>query len=558
VPYAGTLQAWCESREGCIATPLTTVLVELMDHHGFTAADARAYLADRLGFAGDPFSDTTIPTAQFVLSDARAALDHGNGLAAWVARFIAWLQDGGTPPEGIPTPAPEPAPASYIISTSAGGGGSISPVSVTVNHGATTSFTVTPDAGYGIDTVIGCGGSLVGNTYTTGAVTADCAVSVTFALPVVSLANNTVLEGNSTTTKLTFTVSLSTQAIGNVTVDYVTSNSNSTATGGSACGGGVDYLTSSGTLTISSSTTSNTVVVTVCGDTDFEPNETLTLTLSNVSANATLGTATATGTIANDDPGGLNDTGITACRDYAYVPGSGIHNNVDCAAAGATQTVNGTETANGLDPVPAGQDAHYGRDANPLTNDDADGHAGFSFTKLDASGTPLADQSANYATTPWSCVLDNVTGLMWEVKMNDNANLHHKDWTYTWYNSNAASYGGSVGTAAGGSCGGMVAAGCDTEKFVVAVNAVTLCGHDDWRLPNPEELQSIADLSRANPAIDTGFFPNTETWWYWSSSLSEPDRLGSWAVAFSSGNSNDSWIGGGFFAAHVRLVRAAQ
>ena len=59
----------------------------------------------------------------------------------------------------------------------------------------------------------------------------------------------------------------------------------------------------------------------------------------------------------NNITGKLNDTGITACGDAS-------NNNLDCP-------VNDYH----------GQDAEYGRDATH--NDDSDGHAGFSFTKLD-------------------------------------------------------------------------------------------------------------------------------------------------------------------------------
>ncbi|MGX9728587.1 MAG: InlB B-repeat-containing protein [Candidatus Electronema sp. VV] len=74
-----------------------------------------------------------------------------------------------------------PFSSRFTVTPSAGTGGSISPATPqTVNHGATTSFTVTPDIGYIIDTVSGCGGTLSGNTYTTGAITANCAVTASF------------------------------------------------------------------------------------------------------------------------------------------------------------------------------------------------------------------------------------------------------------------------------------------------------------------------------------------------------------------------------------------
>lgn len=73
---------------------------------------------------------------------------------------------------------------SYTISATAGDNGSASPASASVNQGSTTTITVTPDTGFQIDTVSGCGGSLAGNTYTTGVITADCTVTASFvAIP---------------------------------------------------------------------------------------------------------------------------------------------------------------------------------------------------------------------------------------------------------------------------------------------------------------------------------------------------------------------------------------
>jgi uncharacterized repeat protein (TIGR01451 family) len=49
-----------------------------------------------------------------------------------------------------------------------------------VIEGETTQFTITPDNGYQIQSVSGCNGNLVGNTYTTGPIMGDCAVTAFF------------------------------------------------------------------------------------------------------------------------------------------------------------------------------------------------------------------------------------------------------------------------------------------------------------------------------------------------------------------------------------------
>lgn len=74
----------------------------------------------------------------------------------------------------------EQSSASFAVSASAGTGGGINPSSVMVTQGATTSFDVTQDTGYTIDTVTGCGGNLDGDTYTTGAITEACTVRAAF------------------------------------------------------------------------------------------------------------------------------------------------------------------------------------------------------------------------------------------------------------------------------------------------------------------------------------------------------------------------------------------
>lgn|GEM_PF-5205818 len=68
----------------------------------------------------------------------------------------------------------------YSVTASADSNGTISPEVTIVAHGSSTNFTVTPDIGYRIGSISGCGGTLLGNIYTTGAIFAPCTVSVNF------------------------------------------------------------------------------------------------------------------------------------------------------------------------------------------------------------------------------------------------------------------------------------------------------------------------------------------------------------------------------------------
>ena len=216
----------------------------------------------------------------------------------------------------------------------------------------------------------------------------------------------------------------------------------------------------------------------------------------------------------------LNDTGIGWCagraQNFRACPGDGYH----------------------------WQDAQDGRDAHQ--NEDSDGHAGFSFTKLDGNGNPLAASA-----TSWSCVRDNVTGLTWEVKTDDGG-LRDKGWSYTWYNPDATANGGFAGYQNGGSCSGSA---CDTHAFAQAVNSQGLCGARDWRLPSDQELLSIVSNDRTYPAIDTAWFPNAQVSWFWSSSPGAYYSYSAWLVDFGYGYVFGGGKGG---ARYVRLVRGGQ
>ena len=109
------------------------------------------------------------------------------------------------------------------------------------------------------------------------------------ALPALSVADARADEGGT----LSFAVTLDAAATGDVTVDYATSDGTATA--------GADYAATSGTLTFAAGETAKAVEVAALADADAEGDETLTIALSNASG-ASIGTALATGTVANVAP----------------------------------------------------------------------------------------------------------------------------------------------------------------------------------------------------------------------------------------------------------------
>ena len=153
--------------------------------------------------------------------------------------------------------------------------------------------------------------------------------------PSFSINSPSVTEGDSGSVNLTFTVSLNPAGASPHTVDYA-------RTGGTATSG-TDYTAfSSGRLTFAAGTTSQTITVSVRGDTLDESNETVVLTLSSASSGSTIGTATGTGTITDDDPKfSINSPSMTE-GDSGSV---NLVFTVTLSAAGATQhTVNYAQT----------------------------------------------------------------------------------------------------------------------------------------------------------------------------------------------------------------------
>lgn len=111
--------------------------------------------------------------------------------------------------------------------------------------------------------------------------------------PGVSIADATVVEGDSGTSYVDVVVTLSAVAPQDVSVAYATAN-------GSARTTGADYVATSGTLTFLPGETQKTIRVAINGDTRIEADETFTVQLSNV-VNAAVDRLAAIVTIRNDD-----------------------------------------------------------------------------------------------------------------------------------------------------------------------------------------------------------------------------------------------------------------
>jgi beta-glucanase (GH16 family)/Ca2+-binding RTX toxin-like protein len=125
--------------------------------------------------------------------------------------------------------------------------------------------------------------------------------------PTLSLSPATVsqAEGDAGTTAFTFTVTRAGSTNGASTVAWSVAGSGAAPVDAADFQGGT---LPSGTLTFQTTETSKTITVNIAGDSVVEPDEQFTVTLSNATG-ATLGTASATGAVLNDDGGSTGGGG---------------------------------------------------------------------------------------------------------------------------------------------------------------------------------------------------------------------------------------------------------
>jgi serine protease len=158
----------------------------------------------------------------------------------------------------------------------------------------------------------------------------------------ISIADASLVEGNSTAHSMSFQVKLS--AASSTAVKYNIATSDGTAVAGS------DYTAKSlGAVSIPAGSTTKNFLVSIKGDTVSEPDETFNVTLSNVTG-ATVADGQAVGTIVNDDGGSGGTPNLTIDNVTSTEGNSGTKAfvfTVKLSAAASGDVTYNIATANG-------------------------------------------------------------------------------------------------------------------------------------------------------------------------------------------------------------------
>jgi Ca2+-binding RTX toxin-like protein len=172
----------------------------------------------------------------------------------------------------------------------------------------------------------------------------------------ISPASVSLNEGNSGTTTFTYTVSRSGVLTGNSSVDWSLSATGDNPVNASDFFGGV---LPSGSLNFAPGETTKTISVLVAGDNIVELNETFSVNLINPSSNVTIATATANGTIANDDT--PPEAPILAlAADTGISNNDGITNNGTVNVTGLVAGATWQYSTNGGGSWTTGTDTSFG------------------------------------------------------------------------------------------------------------------------------------------------------------------------------------------------------
>ncbi|MDP7553865.1 MAG: DUF1566 domain-containing protein [Candidatus Thioglobus sp.] len=155
----------------------------------------------------------------------------------------------------------------------------------------------------------------------------------------------------------------------------------------------------------------------------------------------------------------------------------------------------------------------------------------------------------NIDDSEWSCVLDEDSSLVWEVKK-DKEGIQYMMNTHTWFDGETGEESGKYSR----NC--FWNKDCNTKSYISAINKQQFCSFNDWRLPTRNELETLLNYyGESDILIDLRFFPNTQNTTYWTSVSLENNPSLAYEVPFFFGGSivRDKSID-----THIRLVRSAD
>ncbi|HEY2774293.1 MAG TPA: DUF1566 domain-containing protein [Candidatus Binatia bacterium] len=194
--------------------------------------------------------------------------------------------------------------------------------------------------------------------------------------------------------------------------------------------------------------------------------------------------------------GDVNGSGTLTAGDALAVLKASVGQsvNLQCSGAGG--------------PLKTGQTTCYDQAGGQIACDDSG-----------EDGQLQKGAARSYTDNGDGTITDNATGLTWE-KLSDDGSIHDKDNTYTWNNA--------LGK-------------------VASLNAGNFAGHNDWRLPNLDELQTLMMVGTSQPAIASQFRTAcsagcsvttcscTTSDWYWSSTTYVDTTSEAWFIDFTNG-----------------------
>ena len=366
----------------------------------------------------------------------------------------------------------------FELSATIGEGGTISPALQTINWGEDAEFTISLEEGFAIDSIEGCEGELnsIGEreySYSMEAVSSDCQLAVELKIDLARPVLTDVEQGDTEFTLAWNHVDYAQQY--NL---YLATEQGVTPDNFNVLDGGDIYLDIESPFTVEeldNETTYFFVVTAVAYEFESQPSREQFVTPQEPF-------------VAN---GGLNDVGVLFCSDNTF-------DNHNCP----------------LTDFP-GQAGDTGRDAAARVGElekQGGGYAGFDFTKLNQFGAVLQDQERSWQFggseaegTRWTCVRDNTTGLYWHIASDEEEHPLSRPLVASWYNPDPDVNGGNPGRD------NVNSHNRNSMELVEAANELQLCGFDDWRISEFNELYGLMNFSGTVPMIDMHYFPDTPT-----------------------------------------------